>query len=128
MGSTTAYNSMVTACITFLLLSYAIPIIAFLIKGRNTIKHGPFWLGKIGLFANIVTLCWTLFALVFFSFPSTMPVDKDTMNYSSVVIFGLVVYAIIYWFARANKRFARSHVDKDDLDLVGLQDFNPKQD
>jgi hypothetical protein len=57
-----------------------------------------------------------------------MPVDKDTMNYSSVVIFGLVVYAIIYWFARANKRFARSHVDKDDLDLVGLQDFNPKQD
>lgn len=106
MGSTTAYNAMVTGCITFLLLSYAIPIGCLLYRGRNSIKHGPFWLGPIGLFANIMTLCWTAFACVFFSFPFSMPVDKDTMNYAAVVLFGMTLYAVVYWFARGKKRFA----------------------
>lgn len=109
MGSSTAYNAMVTGCITFLLFSYAIPIVCLLLKGRNNIKHGPFWLGKFGLFSNIVTLCWTVFCAVFFSFPFTMPAESDTMNYASVVIVGLVLYAIIYWFVRGHKKFAIQH-------------------
>lgn len=109
MGSTTAYNAMVTGCITFLLLSYAIPIVCLLIKGRNNIKHGPFWLGPVGLFANVVTLCWTVFAIVFFCFPYTMPVTKDDMNYASVVLAGFTIYAVIYWFARGKRVFAQNH-------------------
>lgn len=78
LGSSTAFNSMVTACITLLYLSYSCPVLCLLYRGRNNIHHGPFWLGKLGLFANIVTLMWTLFCLVMYSFPSTMPVNAGS--------------------------------------------------
>ena len=78
LGSSTAFNSMVTACITLLYISYSIPIICLWCRGRNNIEHGPFWLGKFGLVANIVTVCWTIFSLVMSSFPSTMPVTTSS--------------------------------------------------
>jgi len=65
---------MVTACIVLLYISYAIPVTCLLIRGRDSIPHGPFWLGKFGLFANIVLLLWTVFTLVTYSFPVVMPV------------------------------------------------------
>ncbi|KAH3674313.1 hypothetical protein WICMUC_003385 [Wickerhamomyces mucosus] len=116
MGSTTAYNAMVTGCIIFLLFSYAIPIVALLIYGRNNIKRGPFWLGPFGLLANIVVLSWTLFATVFFSFPFTMPVEADTMNYSAVVLVAFTLYAVVYWFVRANRTFALDQIPKAELE------------
>lgn len=124
MGSTTAYNALVTACITFLLFSYAIPIICLLVRGRNNIKHGPFWLGPVGLFANVITLSWTVFAAVFFCFPFTMPVESGSMNYASAVLGGFTIYAIIYWFVRARKTFAKNH----DLDKEFPDDFIVKKD
>lgn len=42
LGSSTAFNSMVTATITLLYMSYSIPVVCLLIKGRNRIAHGPF--------------------------------------------------------------------------------------
>ena len=67
-------SSMVTACIVLLYLSYAIPVICLLYRGRNSIPHGPFWMGSLGLVSNIVLLAWTAFTLVMYSFPPVMPV------------------------------------------------------
>ena len=74
LGSYTAFNSMVTASIVLLYISYAIPVVWLLIKGRENIKHGPFWLGKAGLVANVVLLMWTVFTFVMYSFPPIRPV------------------------------------------------------
>ena len=74
LGSYTAFNSMVTACIVLLYISYSIPVVCLLVKGRDNIKHGPFWLGSVGLFSNIVLLLWTCFTLIMYSFPPVMPV------------------------------------------------------
>lgn len=71
---------MITACIVLLYLSYSVPVICLLIRGRNNIAHGPFWLGPIGLFANIVLLLWTLFTLIMYSFPYAKPVEAGNMN------------------------------------------------
>ncbi|KAH3680687.1 hypothetical protein WICPIJ_008151 [Wickerhamomyces pijperi] len=124
MASTTAYNSLVICCITFSLLSYAIPITCLLKYGRDKIRRGPFWLGKIGLFSNYVVLVWALFALVFFSFPATMPATPQDMNYSPVFTCGFVIYAVVYWFVRGHRTFAldqiaKSDQDDDDLDTSG---------
>lgn len=105
MGSTTAYNAMVIGCILFLLLSYAVPVICLLIKGRDNIEHGPFWLGKLGLVCNWVLLLWTLFGTVFYSFPAVMPVSAGSMNYVCVVIGVYFAYCVIYWFARGKYLF-----------------------
>jgi choline transport protein len=77
LGSYTAFNSMVTACIVLLYVSYALPVGCLLVKGRNSLT-GPFSMGALGLVSNIVLLMWTLFTLVMFSFPAVMPVAADS--------------------------------------------------
>ncbi|RAH65542.1 putative choline transport protein Ctr [Aspergillus aculeatinus CBS 121060] len=108
LGSSTAFNSMVTACIALLYISYSVPVICMLYRGRDNIKHGPFWLGKWGLAANYITLAWTLFCLVMYSFPATMPVNTGNMNYVSAV-YGVIIFIILVdWFARGRKSFRGS--------------------
>ena len=118
LAATTAFNSLITGCIAFLLLSYIIPVICLLMRKRQ-IRQGPFWLGKFGLFSNIVLLGWTLFAIVFFSFPPVLPVSKDNMNYVSVVIVGYTVYAIAYWEFKGKKEFhaVEEEESEDDIDV-----------
>lgn len=116
MASSTAYNSMMVGTITFLLLSYCVPVVCLLWRGRDTIEKGPFWLGKVGLVANWVLIAWTIFTIVFFSFPQTMPVTKDNMNYISVIIVGLGIYAWLYWVLRGKKTFKFS----DAIDIAEM--------
>lgn len=105
LASYTAYSSLVVGCITFLLLLYMIPITCLLIKGRNTIKHGPFWLGPFGYFCDVITVLWALFALILYSFPFTLPVEASSMNYVSVVTVFFVSFFVVWWFIRAKDTF-----------------------
>lgn len=114
IGSTTAFNSMVTACIVLLYISYAIPVVLLLMKGRDNIKHGPFWMGRFGLFCNYVLLIWTAFTLVMYSFPYSKPIKAGTMNYVSAV-YGVVAVIIMgYWYARGKRTF-RSRDEREHL-------------
>ncbi|KAE8379352.1 amino acid/polyamine transporter I [Aspergillus bertholletiae] len=93
LGSSTAFNSMVTACIVLLYTSYVVPVIALLARGRHTIPHGPFWLGRVGLFCNYVLLAWTAFCLVIYSFPSVYPVNAGS-KFTLFFFFGLVWFCL----------------------------------
>ena len=46
LDSVTAFNSMGTACIVLLHISYLIPVLCLLVIERENVKHGPFWLGR----------------------------------------------------------------------------------
>ncbi|CAF9919730.1 hypothetical protein IMSHALPRED_004713 [Imshaugia aleurites] len=105
LGSYTAFNSMVTACIVLLYVSYAIPVICLLIKGRENIRHGPFWLGPLGLFANIVLLLWTCFTIVMYSFPPAKPVTAGNMNYVSAVYGVVVLIIVVDWVVRGKRGY-----------------------
>lgn len=116
MGSTTAFNAIITACITLLLLSYAIPCsILLVVVGKrqfyrrigqeldelklstSSIFHSKnAWFGYI---ANGLTIAWALFCLIFLSFPYTLPVSAGNMNYVSVVYgaIALVISVIVYF-------------------------------
>ncbi|CCH57997.1 hypothetical protein TBLA_0A01960 [Henningerozyma blattae CBS 6284] len=123
LASSTAFNSLITGCIAFLLLSYIIPVICLLQKKRQ-IKHGPFWLGKFGLFSNIVLLCWTLFSIVFFSFPPNLPVNRNNMNYVCVVIVGFTCYQLIYWKWKGAKEFHSAQDDDDNIEYENNSNIN----
>lgn len=120
LGSYTAFNSMVTACIVLLYISYAIPVSCLLIKGRNNIRHGPFWLGKVGLGANCVLLGWTLFTLVMYSFPPVQPVYAGNMNYVSAVYAVVVFVLVVDWFMRGRKKFRNR--DERKLEIAGVEE------
>jgi choline transport protein len=105
LGSYTAFNSMVTACIVLLYISYSIPVICLLIKGRDNIRHGPFWLGSVGKLANWVLLAWTAFTLVMYSFPPEQPVTAENMNYVCVVYAVVLGMVVSYWWASGAKTY-----------------------
>ncbi|KAI9752349.1 MAG: multiprotein-bridging factor 1 [Chaenotheca gracillima] len=107
LGSYTAFNSMVTACIVLLYISYTIPVVCLLYKGRNNIPHGPFWMGPIGFFANIVLCLWTAFTFIMYSFPSIMPAEAGNMNYVSAVYGVITAIMLSYWFIRGKATFRR---------------------
>ncbi|KIW09449.1 hypothetical protein, variant [Verruconis gallopava] len=105
LASYTAFNSMATACIVLLYVSYSVPVLCLLIRGRENIKHGPFWLGKLGLVANILLLTWTVFTLVMYSLPYTMPVQTSNMNYVSLVYAVVCIIVAGDWFLRGKKAY-----------------------
>lgn len=110
LGSYTAFNSMVTACIVLLYVSYSIPVACLLYKGRDNIRRGPFWMGSLGFFSNCVLLLWTLFTLVMYSFPPYMPATASNMNYVCAVYAVVVAVLLVYWFVRGK----RTYRDKDE--------------
>ncbi|CUS24722.1 LAQU0S19e00166g1_1 [Lachancea quebecensis] len=107
MGSSTAFNAIITACITLLLLTYAIPCVIVLLVGKrefyervkNQLDILSVNLGrvpicnKISLIPNVFTIMWALFCLIFLSFPYSLPVSASTMNYVTVV-YGAVAFLI----------------------------------
>lgn len=100
LGSSTAFKAIITACITLLLISYSIPTVCLLVHGRENVKKGPFWCGKLGWICNIMTIVWTLFCLIFLSFPYVIPVTRGSMNYVSVVYATIGLYIVIDWRVR----------------------------
>ena len=109
---------MVTACIVLLYVSYAIPVICLLARGRSNIPHGPFWLGPFGLLSNIVLLAWTLFTIVMYSFPYSKPVTAGTMNYVSAVYGVVVIIIAVDWLVRGKRSYrgqATRHIEAEEV-------------
>jgi amino acid transporter len=89
LASPIAANAIFALCAISLDLSYIIPIFlrrVFQDHPEVMFKPGPFYMGDgiIGLGANCICISWTLFVCVIFSFPTTLPVTPQTMNYASV--------------------------------------------
>lgn len=108
MGSDMAFNAIISACISILYLSYAIPCaILVFYNGRNNfmqnviqeqrslgitpkIMHGGFF----ALIPHIVAICWAAFCFIMFAFPYTLPVTGGNINYVCVV-YGIVAALIL---------------------------------
>ncbi|KAK7415673.1 hypothetical protein QQX98_005705 [Neonectria punicea] len=105
LGSDLAFNSLIATGILLQYISYSIPVILVLSRGRSNFQHGHFWYPKLGLVANIVMLAWTVVALVFYCFPYYLPAVADSMNYASVMLCGIGIFITVLWFTYANKNY-----------------------
>ncbi|PWY81639.1 putative choline transporter Hnm1 [Aspergillus sclerotioniger CBS 115572] len=103
LGSSTAFNSMLGAAVTINNVAYLIPISTNMLTGRANMHRGVFYMAKWGWFVNGVTLAWLIFAIVFFSFPYNMPVTVENMNYTCVVVGGLIILILAWWFVGSAK-------------------------
>ncbi|THW83261.1 choline transport protein [Aureobasidium pullulans] len=120
LASTAAFNAMSSACIVLLYISYAIPVVCLLCRGRQQSLTGPFNLGVFGLISNYVLLAWTVFTLVLYSFPSYMPATAGNMNYVCVVYAVVCSIIAVDWFSRGRKSYRGQedrHVDVGDNDI-----------
>jgi amino acid transporter len=126
-GSASAFNAF-TGCATITLsLSYGMPILISVLRGRKMVAHSAFSLGRFGMAINVFTLCWIALAVVLFCMPVAIPVSATSMNYASVVSAGFAAVSIVWYFVRGRKVFTGPPVPADadvssDVGVVSGQD------
>jgi choline transport protein len=105
VGSSTAFNAIISLATVALYVSYLIPIFCLVQKrfSSEIITWGPWTLGRYGVFINIFALCYGIFICIFLPFPSQRPITSMNMNYALTVFAFVVVFAIVDWFLRGRK-------------------------
>lgn len=121
LASTTAFNSIVTSAVLFLNISYVIPQGILLFRGRsNALPNRYLNLGWFGVFCNLFSVLWIVVLGVFICMPPTLPVQRGSMNYTSVVLVGLFVVIIGLWFLLGKKQFEGPHIDWEMINSTNL--------
>lgn len=114
LGSNAALQAILSASVVLLQISYAIPVILLLCRGRSTLDSvcfhvGPrhFNLGKFGYVINLWAIFFAVFTTIFFVFPAELPVSSSSMNYTVLVAFGVVpLLAGLSWIFHGRKEYS----------------------
>ena len=119
LGSTTAMNAIFSACAICTDWSYIIVIAAFALnREKMGVARGPFNMGRFSKFIMFAGCVWTVFVSIVFVFPNYMPVTKENMNYT-VVIIGFVFFAAGGWYVIDAKKWYKgpvSTIDEGEID------------
>ncbi|WVQ75176.1 hypothetical protein IAR50_004786 [Cryptococcus sp. DSM 104548] len=111
LGSSAALNAILSSSVVFLNISYSIPILLVLCRGRHILRPPslpePTWtLGPIlGPICNCVGLGFTALTTVFFLFPPELPVTGLNMNYAVCVFGFILIVSVITWVVDGRKNF-----------------------
>ncbi|KAF5314690.1 hypothetical protein D9611_007004 [Ephemerocybe angulata] len=92
-----AINAAFALSVTALYIAYAIPIAARFM-GENDFKPGPFYLGRLSAPCAIVSVAFMSFMGVVFLFPTTPTATLGDMNYSVVVLGGVLFLSLVWYY------------------------------
>jgi len=106
VGSTTAFQALISSFIVLSSLSYFGAIFPHVLSSRRNMVPGPFYMGqRLGMAVNIIALMYIMVTVVFFCFPLVLPVTAQNMNYTSVIIVGLMVLVALWWLLSARRKY-----------------------
>jgi amino acid transporter len=107
IGSSTAFNAIVSISSLSLNISYIPPILFMLLKrvSNQHIEYGPIKLGRYGILINIASLAYILYTSTWIPFPTILPVTAQNMNYAGPITLVIIFGALIDWFLSGSKRF-----------------------
>lgn len=122
LGSTSAFNAIVSASVVSLSISYAIPIAINCLRGRRMLPPTrsfvlPEW---FAWFANILGLAYILLTSVLFVFPPDLPVTGSNMNYCVAVLAIVFIISMTQWIIDGRKNFTGPKVELD-VDVLTAQ-------
>jgi choline transport protein len=81
IGSSSAFNALISASVVALGVSYAIPIAINVCRGRKMLPERAFKLpNALGWAANLLGLAYTTITTVLFLFPPELPVTTTNMS------------------------------------------------
>ncbi|KAI7362724.1 amino acid transporter-like protein [Hortaea werneckii] len=107
IGSTTALRSISSLGAVAILGSYLVTI-GTLIWRRlfgAPLPSRRWSLDRYGLAINITAVCFVLPLFVFAFFPLTKEVDRETLNYASVMFVGVLFIALVYYVFRGRNLY-----------------------
>lgn len=109
LGSTTAFNAMVSLALLGQYTTYLLPTIFILARrlhpGKN-IPFGPWKLGRWGIPINVFTIAFSLLTIAFNVLPPYFPVNAANMNYAGVVFGAALIICGILWLLMGQKHYA----------------------
>jgi choline transport protein len=116
LGSTTAFNAMIGTGLILQQISYAFPTALIMYRKRSaTFLPGSRYLklGRFGWVANFLTVAFAIIVIIFFNFPTVMPVEPGNMNYASVVLGAMAIFTAANWFGYAKRRYEGPRMPND---------------
>lgn len=118
---TTAANALFSLGVASNLFAFGMPVLLVLLPtGRSRFVPGPFYFGKTILnIINWVTVSWVVYLIIMVMFPDNKEVNKETMNYTCAINFGVWILALIYFFVHGYKHY---HGPVSNLDQPGGSD------
>ncbi|CAF0811780.1 unnamed protein product [Adineta steineri] len=105
LASATAFNSILAIATFGFQVSYLMPIFLRCTVARKTFVLGEFNLGRFGVPIAVIASIWLTITSIIMFFPSEYPVTKDNMNYTVVIVGGVLLLAATYWFISARHWF-----------------------
>ncbi|KAM6510378.1 hypothetical protein FSOLCH5_010818 [Fusarium solani] len=99
LGPSTVLNAMFGAGGFFFVNSYCIPIILLLIRGRKSLpENRSFHLGRFGTAINATAVAYCAVLGTIINFPTFIPVQPSTMNWTSACIGVCAALTVGNWF------------------------------
>jgi amino acid transporter len=108
IGSTAAFNAILSISTLGLYVSYLIPLILLVIKRfrePQEIPRGVFHMGRWGLPVNLFAIAFAIYVSIFLPFPAQVPVTRENMNYAGPVLGAVMIFACVDWVVRGRKKW-----------------------
>ena len=125
LGSTLAFNIIVSLSLLALMSTYMISIGCVLlrrIKGQE-LPYARWSLGRWGLAINAFAFCYAGFAIILSCFPVSVPVDTSDANWAPAVWVGVIVLALIAYLLHGRRHYTPPviYVEGRKVQGVGIQ-------
>ncbi|CZT04966.1 related to GABA transport protein [Rhynchosporium agropyri] len=118
IGSSAAFNAIVSITTASFFTSYAIPTALLLHKRlrndpvKDNIHWGPWKMGPVlGPIVNVCALIYSAIAMFFSFWPSTANVTLQNMNWSALIWGGVIIFSMIFYVVRGKNNFKWPIVD-----------------
>ncbi|KAJ3466538.1 hypothetical protein MRS44_004102 [Fusarium solani] len=117
IASTAAFNSIITTAVLALNITYCVPQGICATYGRSRLPKRYLNLGNWGYIPNFFAPLWVTIIGTFFCFPGALPVEAGSMNYTSVVLFILLLLILGLWWVQ-RRTFEGPNIDWDTLNAL----------
>ncbi|KAK3718751.1 hypothetical protein LTR37_004970 [Vermiconidia calcicola] len=113
IGSSAAFLAFINAAAAALYITYITPVILGVMKRwrGEYIPYGPFQLGKYRDVINGFAIVYTLFTTFFLLWPAMQNPSAAEMNWTILLIGGVLVFAAFWWFVEGRKSFVGPNID-----------------
>ena len=117
IGSTVAFNAIGSLAVSALLGTYIISFSCLILRRlRSPLPRSRWSMGRAGIFVNIGAVLFLLVVWIFVFFPINADVTPETMNWSSLMFFATMLFAVVYYVAVGKKQY------KSPVELVKRHD------
>ena len=107
LGSSVAFNAILSSSVVALGVSYAIPPLINCLRLRSQLPASrPFKLGEpLGWACNILGIVYAIVTTVLFIFPPAIPVTGSSMNYCIVAFAIVLIVSALTWIFDGRKNY-----------------------